>query len=491
MWYNVFINKNRGKSMEAIKQFKFGKKSTMDMTRGSIAKNILLFALPLLVGNLFQQLYNLVDTWVIGQTGNDAAYAAVGNVGQVINILIGFFLGLSSGAGVIISQYFGAKEEEKANRTVHTAMTLTLIMAVFFTVIGIVMTPFALDLMLQANGAGDANPVFREARVYLTIYFAGVSSLMIYNMGAGFLRAIGDSTRPFIFLIAAAVTNTLLDLLFVFVLKMGVAGVALATVIAQTLSAILTLIALFKSDTCVKLSIKKLGFDKEYLKKIVKVGFPAAIQMAITSFSNVFVQYYIGGAVIPGGIAPDLDMQTTVLAAWTSYSKIDQFIFLPIQSIGLAVTTFVGQNLGVGDTKRAKKGTYLALGMALAAAVIIIIPIMIWAPFWSSIFSSTPDVVKNAAILLRCISPFYVCCCVNQVIAAALRGSGNTTAPMIIMLSTFVGFRQICLFVISNYISNTLVPLGMAYPLGWLACAATLLIYFSRFNMSKTRIVSK
>ncbi len=477
--------------MEAIKRLNVGKKKTMDMTHGSIVKNILIFALPLLVGNLFQQLYNLVDTWVIGQTGNDAAFAAVGSVGQIINILIGFFLGLSSGAGVIISQYFGAKDEESANKTVHTAMALTLVMAVIFTAVGILMTPVALDLMLQANGAGDANPVFREARIYLIIYFAGVISLMVYNMGAGFLRAIGDSQRPFYFLIAAAITNTLLDLLFVFRFNMGVAGVALATVLAQTLSAILTVITLFRSNTCVKLSIKKICFERFYLFKIIKVGFPAAIQMAITSFSNVFVQSYVSQATIPGMTATVEEMQTVSLAAWTAYSKIDQFIFLPIQSIGLAVTTFVGQNLGVNDTKRAKKGTYLALGMSLIASVAIIIPIMIWAPFWSSIFNDTPEVVKNSALLLRYISPFYVCCCVNQVIAAALRGSGNTTAPMVIMLSTFVGFRQLMLYVISNFISDNLIPVGMAYPLGWMACAATILIYFSRFNMSKTRLVSK
>ncbi len=467
----------------------FSKKNTMDMTHGSIVKNILIFALPLLVGNLFQQLYNLVDTWVIGQTGNTAAFAAVGSVGQIINILIGFFLGLSSGAGVIISQYFGAKDEKSANKTVHTAMALTLVMAVVFTILGIAMTPIALDIMLQADGAGDSNPVFREAETYLTIYFSGVISLMIYNMGSGFLRAIGDSKRPFYFLLASAITNTVLDLVFVFCLDMGTAGVALATVIAQTVSAILTVIALFKSNTCVKLNLKKLKFEKFYLWKIIKVGFPAAIQMAITSFSNVFVQYYVANATIPGGIAPGLDMQTTVLASWTAYSKIDQFIFLPIQSIGLAVTTFVGQNLGINDTARARKGTFISLALALGAAVLIIIPIIIWAPFWTSIFNDEPDVVKNAAILLRYISPFYLCCCVNQTIAASLRGSGNTTAPMIIMLATFVGFRQLMLYVISTFISNEILPIGMSYPLGWLACAATLLIYFSRFDMSGSRVV--
>ncbi len=475
--------------MEAVKQRKISKKNTMDMTRGSIIKNILLFALPLLVGNLFQQLYNLVDTWVIGQTGNDAALAAVGSVGQIINILIGFFLGLSSGAGVIISQYFGANDDDSANKTAHTAMALTLVMALFFTVIGVAMTPFVLNIMLQTDGAGGSNAVYNEAKIYLTIYFSGVASLMIYNIGAGFLRAIGDSKRPFYFLVAAAVTNTVLDLVFVFEFNMGTAGVALATVIAQTLSAVLTVITLLKSDTCVKLSLKKLKFHKLHLGKIIKVGFPAAIQMAITSFSNVFVQYYVASANIPGYVLLEPDMQTVALASWTAYSKIDQFIFLPIQSLGLAVTTFVGQNLGVNDTKRAKKGTFISLGLAFASAVALIVPIIIWAPFWSSIFSENPDVVKNSAELLRFISPFYVCCCVNQIISAALRGSGNTTAPMIIMLSTFVGFRQLMLFIISAFISNDIVPIGMAYPLGWMACAATLLIYFSRFNMSRSRVV--
>ena len=475
--------------MEALKKIRFGKKTTMDMTQGSIVKNILLFAFPLLVGNLFQQLYNLVDTWVIGQTGNDEAFAAVGSVGPIINILIGFFLGFSSGAGVIISQYFGAKDEESASKTVHTGMALTLVMAVLFTVIGVTGTPFILKLMLGAEASAGEASVFAEAKTYLTIYFSGVISLMIYNIGAGYLRAIGDSQRPFYFLIVAAITNTLLDLLFVFVFEMGVAGVALATVVAQTLSAILTLITLFKSDTCIKLKIKCIRFDKDQFFKIIKVGFPAAIQMAITSFSNVFVQSYISKATVPGLTLSAKDMQTVALASWTAYSKIDQFIFLPIQSIGLAVTTFVGQNLGIGDTKRAKKGTYVGLLMAAISAIIIIIPIIIFAPFWASIFSDTPEVVTNSAILLRFISPFYLCCCVNQVMSAALRGSGNTTAPMIIMLSAFVGFRQLTLFVTSNFISNNLLPIGMSYPLGWLACATTILIYFSRFNMEKTRIV--
>ena len=469
--------------MTAVKKFFGRSRKDVDMTTGSIPKHLITFALPLLIGNIFQQFYNMVDSWVVGNYVSDAAYAAVGSVGPIVNLLIGFFLGFSSGAGVVISQFYAAKRYDKVQETVHTAIVMTLVLGVLFTGIGIMMVPTMLRLMKMPAGAMAA------ATEYLTIYFAGIIGLMIYNIGAGYLRAIGDSQRPFYFLIVAAVTNTILDLLFVFVLEMGVAGVALATVIAQTLSAILTLVALFRSDTCVKLYINKIRFHKDHLIKIIKVGFPAAIQMAITSFSNVFVQSYISKATVPGLALSPKDMQTVALASWTAYSKIDQFIFLPIQSIGLAVTTFVGQNLGINDTKRAKKGTYLGLLMAAISAVVIIIPIIIFAPFWASIFSDTPDVVKNSAILLRFISPFYVCCCVNQVISAALRGSGNTTAPMIIMLSTFVGFRQLSLFVTSNFISNELLPIGMSYPLGWLACATTLLIYFSRFNMEKTRIV--
>lgn len=475
--------------MATLAKLHLGKRHSMDMTEGNIAKNIIIFALPLLVGNLFQQLYNLVDTWVIGQTGNNAAFAAVGNVGQIINILIGFFLGFSSGAGVIVSQYFGAKDDENAKKTAQTAIALTLLLSAVFTVLGILITPVALKLMLHTDAAGADNQVYIEARTYLYIYFAGVISLMIYNMGAALLRAIGDSQHPFYFLIAAAITNIALDLLFVFKFNMGTAGVALATVTAQTLSAILTVITLLRSRSCIRISIKELKLSKLHLFKIIRVGLPAAIQMALTSFSNVFVQSYISVANIPGGVAVDQNMQEVALSAWTTYSKIDQFIFLPIQSIGLAVTTFVGQNLGIGDTTRAKKGTYTALLMALASAIVIIIPIIIFAPFWASIFNDTDDVINNAAALLRVISPFYVCCCVNQVIAAALRGSGNTKAPMIIMLSTFVGFRQIALFVISNYISNDLIPVGLSYPLGWIACATTLLIYFGRFDMSKTRLI--
>ena len=454
------------------------------MTEGSIFGQLFRFALPLLIGNLFQQLYNLVDTWVIGQTDEVGAYAAVGSVGPIVNILIGFFLGLSSGAGVIISQYYGAKNEAKVRDTVHTAMTLTLVMGVIFTVVGVGMTPWILKLML--GGEETASVTLPYARTYLTIYFAGVMGLLIYNMGSGILRAIGDSEHPFYFLCVSALTNIVLDLLFVFRFDMGVAGVAYATVIAQALSAVLTVIVLLRSKTCVRLGLRRLlRPDWEMLGKIFKIGIPAAIQMALTSFANVFVQSYIAGTNA---------VQEHCLGGWTSYSKIDALIFLPMQSLALATTTFVGQNLGKGNVERAKKGTVTAFLMSLISSSVLIAVIVIFAPWFAKLINDDPSVVRYATMFLYAITPCMLVCSVNQIFSGALRGAGNTRAPMIIMLSTFVAFRQVYLFVVSNFISNDPLPVGMGYPAGWFACALVTILYythFSRHKMAASRLVKE
>lgn len=448
------------------------------MTEGGIFNNLIRFAFPLLIGNLFQQLYNLVDTWVIGQTGENGAYAAVGSVGPIINMLIGFFLGLSSGAGVIISQYYGAKNEKKVHDTVHTAITMTLILGVLFTIIGVLMTPWISELMLaDETGTSETLPF---AKTYLTIYFSGVMGLMLYNIGSGILRAIGDSEHPFYFLIVSALTNIVLDLVFVFVFDMGVAGVALATVIAQALSAVLTMIVLLRSRTCVRLVLRDLRINMEMLGKIIRVGIPASIQMALTSFANVFVQSYIANVNA---------VQTYCLGGWTSYSKIDALIFLPMQSLALATTTFVGQNLGKGNVDRAKKGTLAAFSMSLSVTAVLIAIIMIFAPWFSGLINDDPNVVEYATMFLRAITPFMLFCNVNQIFSGALRGAGNTRAPMIIMLSTFVGFRQLYLFIMSNFISNDPLPVGLGYPAGWVACATVTLIYYLNFKFEKSKLI--
>ncbi len=463
-------------------EFIGSKRHEMNMTEGSIAGNLIRFAFPLLLGNLFQQLYNMVDTWVIGQWGLDAEYAAVGSVGPIINILIGFFMGFSSGAGVVISTYYGAGDEKKVHDAVHTSMVVTAIFAVLFTVIGVATAPLMLRLMLESKI--ENSEVLPYATTYLMIYFAGVTGLLVYNMGSGILRAVGDSRRPFYFLVVSAVLNIVLDIVFVVFFHMGVAGVALATVLAQAVSAVLTVIVLLRTNSCVNLIWRDLRIDFSVLGRIVRIGVPTAFQMAITAFSNVFVQSYIGG------IHPIL-YQKEHLAAWTTYSKLDQIMFLAPQSLSVAVTTFVGQNLGKGDVARAKKGAGIAYLQSTVITFVVMIPLILFAPELAKFFNDSTLVVEYATVLLRTLTPFYLICSVNQIYSGALRGAGNARAPMINMLVSFVLFRQGYLFVMTNYISNDLIPVAMSYPAGWLLCCVLTLISYFTFRFDKMRVIEK
>ena len=443
----------------------------VDMTQGSITKHLINFSLPLLLGNLFQQLYNMVDTWVVGNYVSNEAFSAVGTVGPVINTLIGFFLGLSSGAGVVISQYYGAGREEKVRQAVHTALMLTLVMGVVFTAAGIAMTPLMLQLM---KTPAEVAP---EQAAYLRIYFAGVMGLLLYNMGSGILRAVGDSRRPFYFLVVSAVLNTVLDLLFVIKFHMGVEGVAYATIIAQAVSALLTLWVLMRAEGGIRLELRALRFTWSVLRQIVAVGIPAALQMAITAFSNVFVQSYINY------FGPDC------MSGWTAYTKVDQLVILPVQSISMANTTFVGQNLGVGDTPRAKKGVRISLWLSVAVTAVLLIPVLLFAPDLTAFFNSKAEVVSYGALLLRLLSPFYFFFCINQIYAGALRGAGNSQMPMWIMLGSFVVFRQIYLYIMSNYISNEIIPIALSYPAGWFVCSVATLLYYHHCKFDSHRLV--
>ena len=443
----------------------------VDMTQGSITKHLINFSLPLLLGNLFQQLYNMVDTWVVGNYVSNEAFSAVGTVGPVINTLIGFFLGLSSGAGVVISQYYGAGREEKVRQAVHTALMLTLVLGVVFTAAGIAMTPLMLQLM---KTPAEVAP---EQAAYLRIYFAGVMGLLLYNMGSGILRAVGDSRRPFYFLVVSAVLNTVLDLLFVIKFHMGVEGVAYATIIAQAVSALLTLWVLMRAEGGIRLELRALRFTWSVLRQIVAVGIPAALQMAITAFSNVFVQSYINY------FGPDC------MSGWTAYTKVDQLVILPVQSISMANTTFVGQNLGVGDTPRAKKGVRISLWLSVAVTAVLLIPVLLFAPDLTAFFTSKAEVVSYGALLLRLLSPFYFFFCINQIYAGALRGAGNSQMPMWIMLGSFVVFRQIYLYIMSNYISNEIIPIALSYPAGWFVCSVATLLYYHHCKFDSHRLV--
>ena len=441
--------------------FKAKKRATdVDMTEGNIARHLITFAIPLLIGNLFQIMYNMVDTWVVGRFVSDAAFSAVGTLGSVTTLMIGFFMGLSSGAGVVISRFFGAKKNDRVRDTVNTALIMTAGLSVLFTILGLSLIPVFLDFLKMPSD------VRTEATAYLSIWFSGITGLMVYNIGAAIMRAVGDSRRPFIYLVVSAITNTVLDLLFVIVFKWGVSGVAAATIIAQGLSALLTVISLCRNESCVRISFKGMRFHTDIMKEILFIGLPAAIQMTITSFSNIFVQSYINffGKEVMGG--------------WSAYTKIDQLVFLPMQSLSLASTTFVGQNIGKNQVKRAENGANTALVMSLASTAVLILPIMLLSGKLVAIFNTNSEIISYGSLFLRWLTPFYLFWCVNQIYSGALRGVGKSTAPMIIMLSSFVLFRQTYLFVVSNYISNTILPIAMGFPAGWILSALVTIIYY-------------
>ena len=434
-------------------------KKNTDMTEGVIWKSIITFAIPLLIGNLFQQLYNTVDSIVVGNFVGKEALAAVGSTTTIINMLVGFFMGLSTGASVIISQYFGAKDHKKLHAAVHTSIAMTFLLGIIMTFVGIVLSPTLLKFM---NTPDDVIPL---SSLYLKIYFAGIIGLMLYNMGSSILRAIGDSKKPLYFLIFSSIVNTILDLVFVVLFGMGVDGVAWATLIAQASSEVLVLYTLYKSKESYRLILKDLKLDMEMFKKMINIGLPAGFQQSITAFSNIFVQGYINV------------FGSSVMAGWSSYLKVDSFVLLPMQSIALASTTFVGQNIGAKQLDRAKQGTKTSLIISVTTTIVLSILLNILGKYVLYIFTTDQEVIQNGMMMMRIFSPFYFVMCFTQIYAGALRGAGDSKAPMIIMLSSFVVFRQLSLFIGTKFFSSVEYVI-FTYPMGWVLAASLMTYYY-------------
>ena len=331
-----------------------------DLINGKIWKAILWFSIPMLVGNLFQQLYNTVDSYVVGNFVSSGALAAVGQSTPIINTLVGFFTGLATGAGVVIAQYFGGNHLNKMKKAIHTSIALTLILCVLFTILGIGLSKQILILI------GSPGSVMAPASLYLRIYFGGISFVCIYNMGSGILRAVGDSKTPLYYLIVASIINIILDFVFVLYFHMGVAGAGWATFIAQGISALLVMIKLVFSKEIYKVEFKDISIDMPILKKIIEIGIPTALQQSIVSFSNVIVQSYIN------------TFGANAVAGYTSYVKIDGFLQLPIQSFAMAITTFTGQNIGAHAIDRVKKGLRTTMAMTFGVTTIGVIIIYIF-----------------------------------------------------------------------------------------------------------------
>ncbi len=430
------------------------------MTSGSIPKLMMQFTLPLLAGNIFQLLYNTVDSLVVGNFVGTEALAALAATTMVVNIIVFFFNGLSTGATVLIGQIFGARHDERMHVAIETTMTMTFIMGIIFTFLGIVTVPFMLELM------STPEDVMEPAATYLKIYFAGIMGLLIYNMGSGILRAVGDSIRPLLFLISTSVLNTVLDLLFVIVFRWGIAGVAIATVIAQLLSAVLIIALLCTTKEIYRFSFRDMTIDGSCISRIMRYGLPAAIQSTITSISNVVVQGYVNR------------FGSAVMAGWGCYNKIDQFIFLPVQSLSMAATSFVSQNIGAGKEDRANEGTKVSLIMIEAICITLAVVIFVFARFATGIFTSDESVIEYGVFFLR-LNVFFLCFnAINHTLAGALRGRGDALAPMFIMILSFVVLRQIYLYVGTRVIGYTTAVVGLGYPVGWVACCIIELIYF-------------
>ena len=426
--------------------------STRDMTRGPILRQILLFSLPLMLGNVFQMLYNTVDSVVVGNFVGKEALAAVGATTLIVNMMVFFFNGFSIGAGVVIARHFGARDHERLHTAIETTMAVTFILCAAFTALGLILVRPMLRLMATPED------VFEDAVTYLTIYFYGFSGLLIYNMGSGILRAVGDTTRPLLFLILTSLLNIALDLAFVIGLKAGIAGVAWATIISQLISAILTLRLLTRSDDIYRLVWRDLSVDAAVLKRIVAVGLPAGLQSVVTAFSNIFVQSYINF------------FGSGCMAGWSCYNKVDQFIMLPMQSTAMAATTFVSQNIGAKQNRRAHRGTLAAIGLSMAITGGVGLLIMVFAVPAVKLFSPDPVVIDFGVLFIRANTLFLLFNCVNHTLAGALRGRGDSRGPMAIMLLSFVAIRQVYLFVLTRYIVNTPFWVGFGYPVGWMCC---------------------
>ena len=434
-----------------------------DMTSGNVWLLIIRFAVPLLLGNLFQQLYNTVDSIILGNYVGKEALASVGATSQFVNTLIGFFMGFSTGGSILISQFFGAKNIESLRKTIHTLILSTILLGVLFTILGMNFNLF----LLKLNSTPD--DVLPSAHTYLTIHFEGIIFLMLYNAGAGVLRAVGNSKSPVYFLIASSLVNVVLDLLFVVSFGFGIAGAAYATLISQAVSAFLVLFSLLNTSEVYKLSFRHLKIDFPILMKILRLGVPGGLQMSITSFSNIFVQGYINR------------FGSDCMAGWASFNKIDQICLLPMQSLQLSATTFTGQNYGAGNIERARKGTFAALLMGMIIGAVLLCLLQIFPNQLTSLFNREEGVLYYGKYFIRVCSLFYIVRVWNPILAGSLRGFGNAKGPMLILLFGFVVWRQFYLFVMTH-ITESFFPVSIAYPIGWTMCSVLMLVYYLRFT---------
>ena len=433
--------------------------STMDMTRGKPWRLITAFAIPVLLSQVFQQLYNTADALIVGRFLGDEALAAVSSSGTLIFLIISFFTGMSMGASVTISRYFGAGDYARVSRAIHTNVLLAILCGIVLTVFGVALTPTFLRWM------GTDPDVLPEAISYFRYYFFGILAVVMYNTCKGIMNALGDSRRPLYYLILSSLVNIVLDLLFIAVFHWGVWSAAAATTISQAVSMVLCLIHLTKKGAIYQIRLRDLRLDREMLGQIFRYGLPSGVQNSVIGFANVIVQSNINSF---GKLA---------MAAYGAYSKLEGFAFLPVTSFTMALTTYVSQNLGAGEYDRAKKGSRFGIITSLLLAELIGVLMYLFAPQLTAIFTETPEVIALGVEQARTISLFYCLLAFSHAVASVCRGAGKAFVPMTIMLVFWCVVRITYITTVMHFVHD-IQYIYWAYPITWSLSSIVYLIYY-------------
>ena len=441
-----------------------------NITEGVIWKQLLIFFFPILLGTFFQQMYNAVDTIIVGRFVGTQALAAVGSTGALISLLNGFCIGLSSGATVLISQFFGANDHPGVNKALHTSIGLSLVLGLFISFCGLCFGPQILQMMKTPDDCLDG------ALVYARIFFSGAIASMVYNMGAGILRAMGDSRRPMIFLVITCFINIFLDIYFVVVLKMGIAGAAVATVLSQIISAVLVVMVLLRLPTEYTLQLSRIRIDPILLKRILSVGVPAGLQFVTFDLANLLIQSGINS------------FGSATMAAFTAYAKADMLTWMLSGAFGVAITTFVGQNYGAQKFDRIYQSVRICLGMGVALIGFCSTLIILFRYFILGIFSADPEVIRLGAWLMLWVVPFNVIFVPVEIFGGAMRGTGYSAVPTAITSICVCLFRVLWLFTVVRRF-HTLGMLMLCYPISWALADIAFLITYRRKNWLRRQAV--
>ncbi|MCI9440941.1 MAG: MATE family efflux transporter [Ruminococcus sp.] len=430
------------------------------ITEGIIWKQLLIFFFPIVFGTFFQQLYNTIDTIIVGHFLGKGALASVGGSStQIVNLVVGFFTGLSSGASVIIAQFYGAENERAVQESLHTAYTFSILGSIAISIPGILLAPGLLRWM------NTPSELIQDSTLYLRIYFAGILFVFIFNIGSSILRAIGDSKHPLYYLMICCLLNIILDIVCVVQFQMGVAGAAAATFFSQAVSAALVTRKLMKSDGMLKLSLRKLRFHANVLKSQLRIGMPAGFQSIMYSLSNVFIQTALN------------NFGTDTVAAWSVYGKLDAVFWMISGAIGISITTFVGQNFGARKYDRVKKSVLVCLRLDFLISVVLVLFLLSARIPLFRIFTNDADVIRIGSQMMLLITPCYMFFIFIEVLSGALRGIGDVLVPTLITLGGVCIFRILWLIGVLK-IHPTINAIILSYPVTWFTTGILFVIYY-------------